>query len=118
MDKINYFPSWLSGFIEAEGNFSLILYESGSIKKCSFNIGQNKDKFILEKIKNYFNCSHIIILEDKTKIKKLYTHYRIGLSGSKFREILINHFNQYPLLGDKQLSYLIWINYFISRGKL
>jgi hypothetical protein len=75
----------LSGFIEAEGNFSLILRKTGSISKCSFNIGQNDDKGVLNLIKIYLNCPHISILEDK-KLGSLrnhsYKHYRICLSGS------------------------------------
>ena len=51
---IPYFHVWLSGFIEAEGKFSLVLRNTESIKKCNFNIGQNMDKNILELIKIYF----------------------------------------------------------------
>lgn len=44
-----HFNEWLSGFIEAEGCFSIRV--SGA---RSFSIGQNDDRFLLEAIKTYF----------------------------------------------------------------
>ena len=108
--SIPYFKAWLSGFIEAEGNFSLITYPSGKIKKASFSIGQNTDKFILEMIKTYFE-SHHIITEENNK-SGLLKHYRIYITGPQSRLNIKKHFDKYPLLGDKQLSYLSWISYF------
>jgi hypothetical protein len=40
------------------------------------------------------------------------------LSGSWLRLELVKHFNNYPLLGNKKISYLNWINYFVTRGSL
>lgn len=114
---IPYFKAWLSGFIEAEGNFSLLLRNTESIKKCNFNIGQNTDKNILELIKNYFNCSHVITMDTSNK-DNVFKHYRISISGPSFRLELLKHFNEYPLLGSKRISYINWINYFVRRGKL
>jgi hypothetical protein len=42
-----YFAPWLSGFIEAEGNFSLVFNEKGVLRKSSFSIGQNDELHIL-----------------------------------------------------------------------
>jgi len=113
--KIPYFKSWLSGFIEAEGNFSLVLRNTGFIKKCSLNIGQNTDKFILELIKKYFRSNNKIT-KDKKEVP--FIHYRLSLSGPSSRIQLINHFNDFPLLGHKKVLYTNWIKYFVDRNKI
>lgn len=100
-----YFPCWLSGFIEAEGNFSLLRYKTGGIKKHQFNIGQNYDYNIINMIKYYFDSSHIIT-KDKYSIKP---YYRISIGGLKCKLLIYKHFNKYPLLGYKKLSYNKWV---------
>jgi Cytochrome C and Quinol oxidase polypeptide I/LAGLIDADG endonuclease len=112
---ISYFQGWLSGFIEAEGNFNLLLYNTGSVKKCQFNIGQNKDFFILDMIKNYFDSNHIIY-KDKKENNGI-PHYRISLGGSKCRLNMRTHFSNNPLLGNKNISYHKWIYFFVKKGK-
>lgn len=118
-DLIPYFKPWLSGFIEAEGSFSLILNDSGCphIKKCKFSIGQNTDRFILDLIKQYFHCTHVITI-DKPKHDSKFKHYRMSLSGSNFRAKLIQHLNVHPLLGYKKVSYEKWVRFFVNRNKL
>lgn len=112
---IPYFYGWVSGFIEAEGSFSLRLRETGKINNCKFSICQNTDKYVLELIKKYFNCMHVITMD---KTENFFKHYRISISGPSSRLELIKHFNEYPLLGSKKVSYINWINYFVLRGKL
>lgn len=97
-----YFPCWLSGFIEAEGNFSLLRYNTGGIKKHQFSIGQNCDYYILDMIRMYLYSNHKITL-DKNNI-----HYRISIGGYKSKYQIYKHFNNYPLLGEKKLSYTKW----------
>lgn len=96
-----YFPIWLSGFIEAEGNFKLLRYKSGGIKSHQFSIGQNEDKYILDMIRKYFNSNHKIS-KDKISLKN---HYRISIGGYVSKSIIFNHFEKYPLLGEKQISF-------------
>jgi hypothetical protein len=110
INNISYFKSWLSGFIEAEGCFSLVKYPNGKIRKASFSIGQNSDKKILEMIKQYLG-SHHTITEEVNK-SGLLQHYRLSIYGPKSRLMFIDHFNKYPLLGEKNTSFRIWIQNF------
>nr|WCF76716.1 LAGLIDADG homing endonuclease [Porodaedalea mongolica] len=140
-----YFKGWFSGFVEAEGHFSLIRYPTGKIRKASFSIGQNYDKSLIEMIKNYVGSTHKIT-EDKPKLVKasffdnrlagsifkeennfqsnlsgdctITTHYRVAIYGPKSRSFLFTHFSNYPLLGDKYYSYVNWISAFDNYAEL
>lgn len=98
-----YFPCWVSGFIEAEGNFNLLKYKTGKIKTHQFNIGQNYDYNILNLIKIYFNSNHTIVKDNNNR-----DHYRISIGG-KSKILIYQHFFKYPLLGEKLISYNKWI---------
>ena len=61
-----YFNSWLSGFIEAEGCFSI-----RKNKYSSFSIAQNNDIYLLNLIKKHFGVSNMI--RKPYKNKELYS---------------------------------------------
>jgi hypothetical protein len=105
-----YFAPWLSGFIEAEGNFNLVFNEKGGLRKSSFSIGQNDEIHILNWIKLYFNSSNIII-KDKAKINGNFQYYRLHLYNAESRKLIFEHLEKYPLLGYKKVSYLKFYNY-------
>ena len=109
----SYFPQWLSGFVEAEGNFSLVFNEKGQLRKSAFTIGQNDELHILQWIKLYFNSKNAI-LKDKPKIGKggKFNYYRLFLYNAESRKFLFEHFYKYPLLGYKKVSYLKFFNYY------
>ena len=84
--NISYFPSWLSGFIEAKGSW---IKRTGGF---SFTICHNYDKFILENILLYFNQSKSI------NLKKNY--HIINIDNIVNIEKMINHCINYPVKGN------------------
>lgn len=112
-----FFKGWLSGFIEAEGNFFLVLSNTYGIQSSNFNIGQKNDYKILELIRDYFK-SNTLISKDKKLYKKKLFYYRFYLFNKNSRKLLFNHLNNYPLLGEKRTSYLKWYYYFFKYKKI
>jgi hypothetical protein len=98
-----YFPAWLSGFVEAKGNFNLIRNKTGGIKISRFSIGQNYDKYLIIAIQKYFNNTNNIYLDKNNK------YYRLSITNPKSRLIIFEHFLNYPLLGDKRNSFNEWL---------
>ena len=113
-----YFKPWLSGFIEAEGNFNLVFNDKGYLRKSSFSIGQLDELHILNMIKFYFQGPEAEnkITKDKKKINfKGNTidsdYYRLSLYNALSRKLIFEHFEKYPLIGEKKLSYSKFYEY-------
>ena len=84
-----YFKGWLSGFIEAEGCFSI-----RKSNNHSFSIGQNDDLYLIEAIKQYFQVTNKV-RNPKGKFYFLEVYKK---------EVLLKittHCTNYPLLGEK-----------------
>ena len=110
-----YFKPWLSGFIEAEGHFSLVFNDQGKLRKSSFSIGQLDELHILNMVQFYFQSENKI-LKDKKKINfKGNTidsdYYRLSLYNALSRKLIFEHFEKYPLIGEKKLSYSKFFEY-------
>ncbi len=88
----HYFPSWLAGFIEAEGCFSLRVKNNPY-----FSIGQNDDLYLLYAIKNLFKISNMV----RNPYKNFYL---LEIYKKETLNRIISHCTSYPLLGEKSQS--------------
>ena len=107
-----HFSAWLSGFIEALGEFKFVLYPNGAIHSSQFVITLNYDLYILSfilflfRIENYkisypySSCNNNSYLNNPD--------FKIAIAGVEVRLLLKNHFDLYPLLGFKKKEYLEW----------
>lgn len=85
----DYFKGWLSGFIEAEGCFSI-----RKSNNPSFSIGQNDDFYLIEMIKHYFKVTN--------KVRNPYGNfYSLEVYKKDVLSKIIIHCTNYPLLGEK-----------------
>jgi hypothetical protein len=85
----SYFKGWLSGFIEAEGCFSI-----RKSNNHSFSIGQNDDLYLIEAIQQYFEVTNKV-RNPKGKF------YFLEVYKKEVLLKIINHCTNYPLLGEK-----------------
>ena len=87
-----YFKEWLSGFIEAEGCFSV-----RENNNHSFSIGQNNDVYLINSIKRFFGLNN--------KVRNPYgKFYVLEVYKKDVLLNIINHCTNYPLLGEKLKS--------------
>lgn len=93
----HYFNGWVSGYVEAEGCFRF-----RNNKASSFYLTLNNDINIINAIKTIFNSKH------KLGINSLNLQYRVSISGKPCLTLIKNHFINYPLMGNKKLSFDIW----------
>lgn len=91
----DYFCAWFSGFIEAEGCFS-IRKSNGH----SFSIRQN-DIYLINVIKEYINATNIVRNPSRN-------FYFIEIYKKETLRFIINHIKIYPLLGEKAESFHEW----------
>lgn len=89
---LTYFKGWLSGFIEAEGFFSI-----RKSNNHSFSIGQNDDFYLISAIKQYFQVTNKV----RNPSGKFYF---IEIYRREALLKIIAHCNNYPLLGAKSES--------------
>ena len=115
--------SWLAGFIEADGHFSVRATQTGSYPKveCKFELSQAKlsihgrSYVIMKEISEYLNASLKDIRENTA-----YPQHRIRTLNALSNLKVINYLNKYPLMGRKHLDFLSWCeiaNVFIA-GKV
>ena len=92
----NYFKGWFSGLIEAEGCFSI-----RKSNNHSFSIGQNDDIYLINVIKEYLATTNVVINPYRN-------FYSLEIYKKETLKTIRNHFNNYPLLGEKAESLHKW----------
>jgi hypothetical protein len=95
----NYFKGWFSGLIEAKGYFSI-----RKNNNHSFSIGLNNDIYLINIIKEYLSATNIIRNSSRN-------FYSLEIYKKEILKTIINHFNNYPLLGEKAELFLKWKQY-------
>lgn len=120
MDKIKnkLNPNWITGFVDAEGCFTIKSskserYKMGWFIQPSFQIKLHvKDKNILLQIKSFFGGIGTIW------INNTYVYYKVRNINEIIR-VIIPHFNKYPLITKKQEDFLLFENiiYLMSKGE-
>jgi hypothetical protein len=102
----NQLNSWfITGFADAESTFNILIQPRSDSKtkwrvKAIFAIGLNKkDLAILENIKTWFGVGNIY-----TSGTKVY--YRV--ESFKDLQVIIDHFDKYPLVTAKKLDYTLF----------
>jgi len=98
-----FYPFWLTGFVDGEGCFYIKMYQYNNIKKVSinFSIYQNiRDLDLLKTIRDYLNCGIIETVSTRPNAAKFVVY--------KFEDIIckiIPFFDKYGLHGIKKLDY-------------
>lgn len=101
---INLAPWWVSGIIDSEGNFSILVQKTKNGQKITlaFKVTQKEHSMgILLDLQKYFGCGNIYIDNRKENAYKF--------SVNKIDDIInkvIPHLDRYPLFTSKNLDYL------------
>ena len=115
--------SWLAGFSDADGNFSINIYHRSNTLKSrvllSFRIELNQNYHkadalgvrqsfysLVSKIGTFLGVN----IYSRTRIvePKEFFSFTVVAHNSSSRNILIDYFEQYPLVSSKHLDYLDW----------
>lgn len=113
--------SWISGFTDAEGCFSIsILNSNTNAYRLRYLIAQKWEfnKYVLEEINKEFSKYNNNILIGKVNQHSIENNYELRINGLKNCKFLINYFDKYLLLSKKFISYNKWkdVMYMIEKG--
>ena len=109
--------AWLSGFIEADGHFSVRSGKVGTFNKveCKFELVQrqldhlgNNNEIFLKDIGSFLKAPVKKIRENRS-----YPQVRIRTLNKESNNLLIGYLKKYPLFGSKYLDYLNWHEIFL-----
>lgn len=104
---MNLDPYWVTGFIDAEGCFSISIVINPDLKtgwrvKATFLIGlHKKDRMILELIKKFYGVGDI-----KPQSKDS-VQYRVT-SVKDLMEVIIPHLEKFPLITQKRADFILF----------
>lgn len=107
--------SWLSGFIDTDGSFSIKGFTNNIKTYPGFQF------YICQKEKNYKGESYKNIMENISKYLRVslkwrninnYPQFTVTTSNYDSNKYLINYLDKYPLFTSKYLNYMDWLNGF------
>jgi len=99
-------PWFVTGFVDGDGCFTISItedskYNTGWRVRALFTLGVKKeDLILLEQVKNYFGVGSIY--DQKGEV------VRYHVTSEKDLEIIINHFDKYPLISQKLTDFLLF----------
>jgi hypothetical protein len=111
LNNIDYFNEWFAGFTEAEGCFSIRLNHNFQ----SFSVSQKNEELLISFIRDKFSvsaCTPCRAVGKKTKILCRKEVYIWESSSYIIQKKLISFFNEYPLLGEKKISFDKYVDFF------
>ena len=97
-------PFWLSGFTDAEGCFSVVVFKNKTSKygeaiKLSFILTQSiRDEYLIKSLIEYLGCGYTS-LDDRGTIDFKVSNF------SSIKDIIIPYFKKYSLYGNKFLDF-------------
>jgi hypothetical protein len=97
-------PWWVTGITDSEGNFNINYNKKSNKVTFSYKVTQKKHSLtILVYLVSFFNVGNINIDNIKTD------GYKYTISNTDdLVNVIIPHFDKYPLMGSKQLDFLDW----------
>jgi hypothetical protein len=99
-------PNYITGFVDGEGCFHITIakktgYKTGYSVNLSFSIGlHSKDADLLRTIQAYFGGIGILSVTGSTVLWRVLS--------VKELMVIINHFDQYPLITKKRLDFILF----------
>ena len=115
--------AWLSGFIEADGHFSVrtTITLKYSKVECKFELTQSqKDHKLENKLPFMNNLAEFLFTSVKSiRENKPKPEYRVRTTNLKGNLVLENYLNQFPLFGSKYIDYKDWVKIldYFKQGK-
>jgi len=104
--------SWLAGFIEADGHFSVRTTDSLGTKRveCKFELSQAKNGTYGDSSKIMTEISEYLTSPLKEiRVNSSHPQYRVRTLNGKSNLIIRNYLNNYPLQGKKYLDFCSWL---------
>ena len=103
---LNKRRGWLSGFIEAEGCFTL---RKNSSKTKFFKLAQKDEKELLEGINHHFGGKTRV--KAVTNKKNSLSFYVLEIYTLDFLKNIVSHYTLSPLYGEKNRLFLLFSKY-------
>lgn len=97
MKKFYLDPNWVTGFTDAEGNFSININQKSGKIGVSFKLSQNYgSRDVLLALKEFFQCGEVY------PENKEYSAYKFQVSDKfSLNHKILPHFYKYPLVTSK-----------------